>query len=108
MTKIRCISVPDDCDRVIQLLMKVKPHDISLSKALVIAAQEYIDNHKKDNSKIEDFVNKDVSGLTPSYFSDIEDWKKLIEKIPPSELKKIQVRHRQIDNILRKRIEKLL
>ena len=108
MTKIRCISVPDGCERIIELIKKVKPHDMSLSKVLVVAAQEYIDNHKKDNSKIEDFVNNDVSGLVPSFFDDIEVWKKVIEKVPPAELKKIQIRHRQIDNVLRKRIEKLL
>ena len=108
MTKIRSISSPDDCDRIFELLSKTKPHDISFSRALAIAAQEYIDNHKKDNTKISDFVSRDMSSNLPAFFGDIEVWKKIVEKMPPSELKKIQVRHRQIDTIIRKRVESFL
>lgn len=108
MVKTRCISSSDDCERIFQLFLKTKPSDLSFSKALAVAAQEYINNHKKDNSRISDFIDKDVAGAVPTFFGDIEQWKKIIEKVPPSELKKIQVRHRQIDTIIRKRIEKLL
>lgn len=108
MTKIRCISSPDDCDIVFDILSKIKPYDISFSKAIAIAAQEYINNHKKDNTKISDFISKDMSSLLPAFFGDIESWKKSVEKMPPSELKKIQVRHRQIDTIIRKRVESFL
>ena len=108
MTKIKCISMTDDCVRIFDLIYKIRPSDVSFSKILAVAAQEYIANHKKDNSKISDFINNDISGSIPAFFCNIEEWKKLIEKIPPSELKKIQVRHRQIDTIIRKRIEKLL
>jgi|TARA_R110002020_G_scaffold461617_1_gene680603 hypothetical protein len=108
LTKIRCISTPDDCDRIFDLLSKIKPHDISFSRVIAMAAQEYIDNHKKDNTKISDFVSKDMSNSLPAFFGDIEVWKKIVEKMPPSELKKIQVRHRQIDTIIRKRVESFL
>tara|TARA_R110002020_G_scaffold114772_1_gene264070 strand:- start:2471 stop:2773 length:303 start_codon:yes stop_codon:yes gene_type:complete len=98
----------DDCVRIFELMNKIRPTDISFSRMLAVAAQEYVSNHKKDNAKISDFISNDISGNVPDFFCNIEDWKKLIEKIPPSELKKIQVRHRQIDTIIRKRIEKLL
>ena len=108
MVKIRCISTPDDCDRIFKLLDKIRPNNISFSRLLAITAEEYISNHKKDNSKISDYVNEDISSSIPLFFSDIESWKKVIEKLPLAEIKKIQVRHRQIDNILRKRIEAFL
>lgn len=108
MTKIKCISLSEDAERILKLFIKVKPPELSISKAIIVAAQEYISNHKKDNSRISDFVSEDVSSLVPSFFGDLDQWKKIIEKIPPAELKKIQIRHRQIDNIIRRRVESLL
>jgi hypothetical protein len=108
MTKIRSISSPDDCERIFELITKIKPYDVSFSRILAVAAQEYINNHKKDNTKISDFVSKDMSNTLPEFFGEIEKWKKVIEKLPPSELKKIQVRHRQIDTMIRKKVESFL
>ena len=109
MTKVRCISSAGDCERIFQLLNEIRPNDISFSRMLAKSADEYIVNHKNDkDGKISDFVEKNINGLTPSFFADIDLWKKVIEKLPPSEIKKIKVRHRQIDNIIRKRIEEFL
>tara|TARA_B100000029_G_scaffold68959_2_gene61378 strand:+ start:10269 stop:10589 length:321 start_codon:yes stop_codon:yes gene_type:complete len=106
MTNTRTISCPDDVEKVFKELMKKKPSDISFSRMLAICAQEYI--KLMGNAKISEFTNENVSNNIPHFFCDIIKWKKTVEKMSPQELKKLQVRHGQIDTIIRKRVNQLL
>jgi hypothetical protein len=106
MTNTRTISCPDDVDKVFKELLKKKPSDISFSRMLAICAQQYI--KLTGNVKISDFTNNDITNTIPHFFCDIIKWKKTIEKMSPEDLKKLQVRHGQIDTIIRKRVNQLL
>lgn len=99
----KTISVSSIAKPILQELDRVRPNNISFSAMLAIAAKEYVNNHKKDISNLTNFMDS-----SPTFFSDVESWKKYIEKSPTSELKKIQNRHLQIGNIIRKRVNELL
>jgi hypothetical protein len=99
----KTISVSSIAKPILQELDRVRPNNISFSAMLAIAAKEYVNNHKKDISNLTNFMDS-----SPTFFSDVESWKKYIEKSPTSELKKIQNRHLQIGNITRKRVNELL
>ena len=99
----KTISVSSEAKPILQELDKVRPNNISFSAMLAIAAKEYVENHK---SEILNLTN--IMDSSPTFFADINEWKKFVEKSPISELKKIQNRHMQVGNIIRKRTNELL
>ena len=99
----KTISVSHEAKSILQALDDVRPNNISFSSMLAIAAKEYVQNHKSETLTLSNFMDS-----SPTFFSDIERWKKYIEKSPTSDLKRIQNRHLQIGNIIRKRVNELL
>lgn len=98
------ISLTDTNRGFFKMLDGIRPNYISFSQFLGVAANEYYANHKEGVLKITDFTNKDVVAI-PSYYSEIEIWKKYIEKMPKSEIKKFQKRYSQLGNLINKRVQ---
>ena len=99
----KTISVSSEAKPILQELDKVRPNNISFSAMLAIAAKEYVENHKSEILNLTNFMDS-----SPTFFSDVECWKKYIEKSTTADLKKIQNRHLQIGNIIRRRVNELL
>ena len=99
----KTISVSNNSKPALEALEEVRPKDISFSAMLALAAREYVENHKSEILNLTNFMDS-----SPTFFADINEWKKFVEKSPISELKKIQNRHMQVGNIIRKRTNELL
>jgi len=74
MSKIRCISETPEVTMIFEELMKVKPNNINFSKALSIAAKEYIERNSgrviSTDECLKEYLSADVfsvflSGLLP-------------------------------------------
>jgi len=101
------ISTTNENRGFFKLLDSIRPNYISFSQYLGMAANEYHSNHKEGVAKITDFTNKDTS-VTPMYYSEIEMWRKYLDKMPKSEIKKFQKRHTQLGNIINKKIQGMI
>lgn len=100
------VSVTELNRPTLKSLNSIRPNHISFSQYLGLAAKEYYENHKTGMYKITDFAEDSIA--TPQFFSDIELWRKYVEKCPRNKIKDLQKRHQQIGNILNKRVEKIL
>ena len=101
------ISLTDDNRGFFKTLDSIRPNTISFSQFLGIAANSYYLNNKNGVPKITDFTNKDVIAM-PSYFAEIDVWKKYIESMPNSDIKQFTKRLRQIDTLLNKKIQGII
>tara|TARA_R110002124_G_scaffold248182_1_gene413314 strand:- start:932 stop:1168 length:237 start_codon:yes stop_codon:yes gene_type:complete len=70
---------------------------------LAISADEYIKNHKKGLVKLDHFTTDEVSSKIPNFLSDIEDWAGYITSIDNEEVKVLQDRILQLQNIMDQR-----
>ena len=70
---------------------------------LAITADEYIKNHKKGLVKLDHFTTDEVSSNIPNFLSDIEDWAGYITSIDDEEVKLLQQRILQLQNIMDQR-----
>lgn len=103
---VLAVSVTDVNRETFKLLDSIRPNNISFAQYLGLASKEYYENHCVGMYKITDFAEDTIA--TPQFFSDVDIWKKYIEKCPKNKIKDLQKRHQQIGNILNKRVEKIL
>jgi len=101
------ISLTDDNRGSFKKLDFIRPNHISFSQFLGLSAEEYSENHKEGFMKITDFTNKDVVHV-PLFFAEIDKWKKHIENMPRSDIKKFQQRLQQINNIMNKKVQEII
>jgi len=101
------ISMTDDNRGSFKLIDSIRPNHISFSQFLGVAANEYYLNNKDVPLKITDFTNKDIVAM-PMFYSEIEQWMNFIKAMPQPDIKKFQKRHRQLGNIIDKRIEGII
>jgi hypothetical protein len=101
------LSITDTNRGYFKLLDSIRPNHISFSQFLGVSASEYHEKHKGSEMKITDFANKDMM-VTPLFYSEINMWKKYVDKMPKTELKKFQKRHQQLDNIINKKLQEMI
>ena len=101
------VSVTDGNRGFFKLLDNIRPNYISFSQFLGLAANEYYQNNNSGISKITDFTNHSVVAM-PSYYADVEVWKKYILNMPNTDIKKFTKRLRQIDTILNKKVQEII
>jgi hypothetical protein len=101
------VSITDDNRSTFKLLDSIRPNYISFSQYLGVAANEYYEKHKDGITLITDFTNKDIIKM-PNYYSEIEMWKKYINNMPTTEVKKFQRRRQQLGILIDKKIEGML
>ena len=94
---VRCISVGAFAKQVFEDFNKLRPAHVSFSMFLAIAAKHYIDTHCEP---------VDIVGEIPNFYSDIESWKSEIKNMSPTEFIKLQQRHAQLSNIIKKEVKK--
>ena len=99
MSKIRCISETPEVSKIFEELMRIKPSNINFSKALSIAAQEYIERNNGKTIKVDNSIK---------LFDKIEKIRELINESKGEDLIKIQKRHQQIGTLLNMRVSRLL
>ena len=97
VTKIKCISVGNFARQVFAEFERLRPTNVSFSMFLAIAAKHYIDTH---------YEPIDIVGEVPNFYSDIETWKSEIKNMSPTEFIKLQQRHIQLSNIIKKEVKK--
>ena len=95
--KTLTISISGFGKGVLKELDKVRPKNVSFSMFLAIAAKHYIDTH---------YEPIDIVGEVPNFYSDIETWKSEIKNMSPTEFMKLQQRHIQLSNIIKKEVRK--
>ncbi len=100
------LSITETNRETFKLLNSIRPNHISFSQYLGVASAEYYKNHKTGMYKITDFDTDSIA--TPQFYSEIDLWKKYIEKIPRNQIKHLQKRHQQLGNLINKRVEKML
>ena len=81
----------------------IRPKHISFSLMLAITADEYIKNHKKGLVKLDDFTCNEVSSSIPNFLADIEDWAGYITSVDDEQVKSLQQRILQLQNIMDQR-----
>ncbi len=101
------LSITDTNRECFKLLDSIRPNYISFSGFLGVAAQEYAMNHKSNSLKIDDFTSKDIVQM-PLFYSEIDMWKKYVDNMPKSDIKKLQKRHAQIGNLINKKVQGML
>ena len=99
MSRIRCISETPEVTMIFEELMKVKPNNINFSKALSIAAKEYIERNSGKVIRTDESIK---------LFDRIDKIRKLINEAKGEDLIKIQRRHQQIGTLLNIRVSRLL
>lgn len=101
------ISLTDENRNSFKKLDSIRPNHISFSQFLGISAEEYSENHKEGFMKITDFTNKDAVHV-PLFFAEIDKWKKYIDSMPRTDIKKFQQRLQQINNIMNKKVQEII
>lgn len=97
---IKSISISKEAKKVFEELEDIRPKHISFSLMLAIAADEYTKQHKKGLVKLDDFVVEGDDIKLPKLFADIEDWVSYISNAHTDDVKGIQQRLLQIQNIM--------
>jgi hypothetical protein len=97
VTKIKCISVGSFARQVFAEFEKLRPTNVSFSMFLAIAAKHYIETHNE---------HIDIYGEVPNFYSDIETWKSEIKNMSPTKFIKLQQRHTQLSNIIKREVRK--
>jgi hypothetical protein len=100
---IKSISISSNAKKVYEELDIIRPKHISFSLMLAITADEYIKNHKKGLVKLDDFTCNEVSSSIPNFLADIEDWAGYITSIDDEQVKSLQQRILQLQNIMDQR-----
>ena len=97
VTKTKCISIGSFAKQVFTEFEKLRPANVSFSMFLAIAAKHYIDTY---------YEPIDIVGEVPNFYSDIESWKSEIKNMSSTEFIKLQQRHIQLSNIIKKEVKK--
>jgi len=107
MTKMKTISVSKEAESIYDDLNKIRPNTISFSSMLALASREYVKNHMITDTRITDFESED-SRMLPSIYSDPKYWTDAITAMNASDLKKLQGKLKQIQNLIKFQQEKML
>lgn len=100
MSKMKSISVSKDAEVIFNDLNKIRPNTISFSAMLALASKEYVKNHMMSDSKITDFEFEDSQAL-PSIYADPHHWTDAITSMNTSDLKRLQGKLNQIQNLIK-------
>ena len=94
-SKIISLSVGKFGKHVLKELDSIRPNGVSFSMFLAIAAKHYIDTHRE---------SIDIHGEVPNFYSNIESWKSEIKNMSSEQFIKLQQRHTQLGNIIKKKV----
>ena len=100
---IKSISISSNAKKVYEELDSIRPKHISFSLMLAITADEYIKNHRKGLVKLDSFTSDEGSSKIPNFLADIEDWAGYITSVDDEEVKSLQQRILQLQNIMDQR-----
>ena len=70
---------------------------------LAIVADEYIKQHKKGLTKLDDFDTEELTSKIPHVFGNISNWDSYISSIDDDEFKNFQGRLSALQNIIDRR-----
>jgi hypothetical protein len=107
MTKIKSISVSKEGEKIYEDLNKIRPNTISFSSMLVLASREYVKNHMITDTRITDFESED-SRMLPSVYADPHYWTDTITTMDIKDLKLLQGKLKQIQNLIKFQQGKIL
>lgn len=107
MTKMKTISVSKEAESIYDDLNKIRPNTISFSSMLALASREYVKNHMLTDTRITDFESED-SRMLPSIYSDPKYWTDAITTMNVNDMKKLQGKLKQIQNLIKFQQEKML
>lgn len=107
MTKIKSISVSKEGEKIYEDLNKIRPNTISFSSMLVLASREYVKNHMVTDTRITDFESED-SRMLPSVYADPHYWTDMITTMEVKDLKLLQGKLKQIQNLIKFQQDKIL
>jgi hypothetical protein len=107
MAKLKTISLSKEAEKIFEDLNKIRPNTISFSAMLALASREYIKNHKITDTRITDFESSDAR-LIPSVYAEPHFWTDMILDMDTEELKRLQIKLKQIQNLIKFRQEKIL
>jgi hypothetical protein len=100
---IKSFSISKQAKKVFEELEEIRPKHISFSLMLAIVADEYIKQHKKGLTKLDDFDTEEVTSKIPHVFGNISNWDSYISSIDDDEFKNFQSRLSALQNIIDRR-----
>jgi len=99
MAEIISISITPDSRKIFDEFYKAKPEGTTFSKAIRIIVEDYLRNKSNPILKTNRAIN---------LFSNIDEWKKLINEMDVEDFVKLQKKHAQVGNLINKRVSKCL
>ena len=99
MAEIVSISITPDSKKTFEEFSKIRPDGTTFSKAIRVLVEEYLRNKSNPILKTNRAIN---------LFSNIDEWKKLINDIDVEDFVKLQKKHAQVGNLINKRVSKCL
>ena len=100
------ISVGQNARRIFEDLDKMRPNHLSMSLFLAVVAEDYVRSHGI-NTKIADFLDNNKNSM-PMFYAPIKNWNMKVRELSPEDFVKLQDRHVQLGNLIRKEGEKRL
>ena len=101
------ISVGQHARRIFEDLDKMRPNHLSMSLFLAVVAEDYVRNHGL-NTKMLDFIDNTDKSSMPMFYAPIKNWTMKVRELSPEDFMKLQERHVQLGNLIRKEGEKRL
>ena len=99
MAEIVSISITQDSKKIFEEFSKIRPDGTTFSKAIRVLVEEYLRDKSNPILKTNRAIN---------LFSNIDEWKKLINDIDVEGFVKLQKKHAQVGNLINKRVSKCL
>jgi hypothetical protein len=99
------ISVGQHARRIFEDLDKMRPNHLSMSLFLAVVSEDYVRNHGL-NTKMIDFIDNSNKNSLPIFYAPIKNWKDRVREMSPEDFMKLQERHEQLGNLIRKEGEK--
>ena len=99
MAEIVSISITPDSKKIFEEFSKIRPDGTTFSKAIRVLVEEYLRNKSNPILKTNRAIN---------LFSNIDEWKKLINDIDVEDFVKLQKKHAQVGNLINRRVSKCL
>ena len=101
------ISVGQHARRIFEDLDKMRPNHLSMSLFLAVVAEDYVHNHGL-NTKMVDFIDNTNKSSMPMFYAPIKNWSTKVRELSPEDFMKLQDRHVQLGNLIRKEGERRL
>ena len=99
-------SVGQHAQKIFEDLDKIRPNHLSMSLFLAVVAEDYVRSHGI-NTKIADFLDNNKNSM-PMFYSPIKNWTAKVRELSPEDFMKLQDRHVQLGNLIRKEGERRL